>query len=148
MLTALSLVDQPVSMWVYKHSGDVTLLFFNPLQAQSFRDTKKDILSTNNIYQKKRKYAKKNRPLLSKILNRPPASEIQNRPLASKFLTQPQVSKIQSRQIQIQTPQKCPKISNPPQVSKISKRSQGFKISNRGQEGSKLLKRAALISKI
>ena len=50
MLTALSLVDQPVSMRVYKHSGDVTLLFLNPLQTQSFRDTKKVILSTNNIY--------------------------------------------------------------------------------------------------
>lgn len=50
MLTALSLVDQPVSMRVYKHSGDVTPLFLNPLQTQSFRDTQKFILSTNNIY--------------------------------------------------------------------------------------------------
>ena len=113
MLTALSLVDQPVSMRVY-HRGDVTLLFLNPLQTQSFRDTQKVILSTNNTYYKKRKYAKKNRPLLSKILNRPPVSGIQNRPLASKILTQSQVSKIQSWQTQIQTPQKCPKISNPP----------------------------------
>lgn len=50
MLTALSLVDQPVSMRVYNHRGDVTLLFLNPLQTQSFRDTQKVILSTNNTY--------------------------------------------------------------------------------------------------
>lgn len=36
MLTALSLVDQPVSMRVYKHSGDVTPLFLNHYKLKAF----------------------------------------------------------------------------------------------------------------